>query len=255
LPAASRLPCLASRSVAADSKSSRGFTLDGNFVAQKTIEELGCLWFEGATNLVIDGMIIRNASNDGISFKGKPSSNVVVSNNRIVNCGRNEVAILSGNNVLVYGNRFEQCGLVNIDLEPNSGNVVKDCTVLYNFGVTAPLGHIAVAGGDGLTANISIVGNTYHNDKKKRKGSVTQATPTTNPLNVTLIDDKAQFLQWDVRPGDMLFTTVHPRSTGYKVVCVISEIELIVRKAYGSGTPVVPVVGDTYTFYGEKLPI
>ena len=227
----------------------RNFKLDGNWASVPSTETKHTIRFDDVEDVQITGMTITGSSTDGISLKTNGvdnTDNVIISNNRIVNCGRNGIAVLRGSNIKIHSNHFEQCGLVNIDLEPNIHFAADRISIWGNTGETAPYGHVAIQ----YVNNVQVTNNIYQNSKTKRTGTQTGSASATSG-NITLTDSAATFQTWGISVGDMLFRTESSGGCGFKVVSVDSETQLTIRRTYASvqtmGT------GDSYTFYGDRI--
>ena len=111
------------------------------------LDNMMVLLLRGAKNIVVENSIIDGCRGDGIYIgrnydneEFNQCTNVTVRNNLVKNCKRNSIAMPTGENIVIDGNRIESPVSNNwnisccIDIEPNNTQeIVKNLQIINNY--------------------------------------------------------------------------------------------------------------------------
>jgi hypothetical protein len=153
-----------------------GFVLDGNKGNQTDARNRIGIKLQGTTDVLIDGIDIRNCALDSIMIYGSgpnrtiPSNRITIRNSRLTGGTRTNLAVTTVQDLLVEDTLFSDAGGAspgsNIDIEPDGpDDTIKDLT-FKNITVTGAASNgltIAPVGIDRIDANIFISGTFTDN--------------------------------------------------------------------------------------------
>lgn len=122
----------------------------------------------GVSGAIISGVKVHNVYGDcfylGVGYDSTTwSRDLVVRDSECLRNGRQGVALTATENVVIAGNRFDQIGLIGVDIEPNGGtDGVRNVLVTGNsFGTGRQWFFAAVSySGSGVVDNVTVDGNS-----------------------------------------------------------------------------------------------
>ena len=130
------------------------------------------IWIDGGSNIRLDHVTVRDTYGDGIYIGFKdgrlaPPTGVTLYHVNIARVGRNGVAIVAGNGILITSSVITDVGLIGIDLEPDQSDAVISRVTVQRTSVRrygrsgADTGYAFAANGKaGSISSIRVAGNT-----------------------------------------------------------------------------------------------
>lgn len=119
----------------------------------------------GGSAIVLDGMDVRHVRGDFVyinRYQGTSATNIIVRNSVMTDSGRQGIAVIDGDTILVEKNNITNSNRYMIDLEPGGANVndIKNVTFDQNTFSGGGIGFLSGEGAGGGISNLMISNNT-----------------------------------------------------------------------------------------------
>ena len=225
-------------------------TIDGNFTENPAVEAGHGIRCDDTEFAIFKNLKLQNINNDGISLKiaesDSPQTGTIVEGCHFENCSRNGIAVVGGKGIQISNCYFTQCGLCNIDIEPNVQNNARGVAVTNCTGTVAPIGHVWFQYTDGCVGS----NNSYICTKPASIGTNT----INNGVSILpeIVDPSANFTADGVEAGDKVTISLADGTFvgTFSILTVVGPSQLQLKQCYGSEDAIVS--GSTYVVNGSR---